>query len=130
MVVYLGKYADTRGMKTKDEEEKTTRSTVPFPVYLWDKVKKEAKRHRRSANDELIFILSEYFDDSFVKLETTIKRAVAKYAETKSFTIAEATNYLVSTKISVFEIIEDNVIKEANREYDEEVAGRKKESMM
>jgi hypothetical protein len=117
-------------MKTKDEEEKTTRSTVPFPVYLWDKIKKEAKLHRRSANDELIFILSEYFDDSCVKLETTIKRAVTKYAETKGFTIAEATNYLVSTKISVFEIIEDNVIKEANREYDEEVSGRKKESIM
>ncbi|GHU82771.1 hypothetical protein FACS189468_7310 [Spirochaetia bacterium] len=48
-------------MKTKDEDEKTIRSTVPFPVDLWEKVKNGAKRHRRSANDELIVSLEEYF---------------------------------------------------------------------
>jgi hypothetical protein len=113
-------------MKTKDEGEKTTRSTVPFPVDLWEKVKKEAKRHRRSANDELIFILSEYFDDSFVKLEPTTKRVVEIYARAKKFTVAEATNYLVASKISVVEEVEDIMIEELNKEYDVAVSEAKK----
>jgi len=115
-------------MKTKDEGEKTIRSTVPFPVDLWERVKKEAKRHRRSANDELVFILSEYFDDNFVKLDTTIKKAVAMYAEAKGLTIAEATNYLVTTKISVVEWVQDIIIEEANKNYEQEIINYKKQA--
>ena len=107
-------------MKTKDEGEKTIRSTVPFPEDLWEKVKNEAKRHRRSANDELVFILSEYFNDSFVILDSTIKKAVVMYAGAKGFTIAEATNYLVSTKISVVEWVQDVITEEANKDYEQE----------
>jgi hypothetical protein len=109
-------------MKTKEEGEETTRSTVPFPVDLWEKVKNEAKHHRRSANDELIYILSEYFDGSFAKLDTTIKKAVVMYSEAKGFTVTEAVNYLVSTKISVTEWVQGIVIEEANKEYNAEVS--------
>jgi hypothetical protein len=117
-------------MKTKYEDEKTTRSTVPFPVVLWDKVKKEAKRHRRSANDELIFILEEYFDGSLIKLDRTNREAVEMYAKAKDFTIAAATNYLVSTRISVTEWVQDIAIGKANKEYDTEFSERKKENAM
>jgi len=81
-------------MKTKDETEKTTRSTIPFPVDLWEKVKKEAKHHRRSANDELIFILNEYFDDHTVKLDPSIKKVITIYAKKNDFTITETVNFL------------------------------------
>lgn len=128
--MYIYKSVDNEYMKTKDEDEKTIRSTVPFPVDLWEKVKKEAKLHRRSANDELIFILSEYFDNNFIKLETTIKRAVEMYAGKNNFTLAGAVNYLISTKINVMEWVQDMAIDEANREYDEGLPEPKKESVI
>ena len=114
-------------MKTKDEHEKTTRSTVPFPVDLWEKVKKEAKLHRRSANDELIFVLGEYFDEDLVRLEPSIKTIVAEYAKAKGRTITEATNYLVTTKISALEEIEDKIIAETNKDYEKGLSNTESE---
>ena len=82
-------------MKTKKDNEKLIRVTVPFPSELWTKVKKLALINRRSANDEVINILSEYFDGSLVKLDSIIKKIVEITVEKKGFTIAEAVNYLI-----------------------------------
>ena len=44
------------------------------------------------------------------------------YAEAKGFTVTEATNYLVATKISVIEEVEDTLIAKANKDYESEVS--------
>lgn len=68
------------------------------------------------------------FDDSIVKLEPMIKKAISMFAEKNSFTITEATNYLVATKINVLEWFHNTVIKEADKAYDEEIAEYKNQT--
>ena len=115
-------------MKTKKDNEKLIRITVPFTSELWNKVKESAPINRRSANDEVINILSEYFDGRLVKLDSIIRKVVERYAEKKGFTITEAANYLVSTKISAIEEVEDIIIKEANQDYEAEMINFKKQT--
>ena len=107
-------------MKANEEYKDLTRTTARLPKDVYQKIENQAKENRRSINDELIVILNEYFDGSFVKLDTTIKKTVAMYAESKGFTIAEATNYLVATRISVIEEIEDTLIAKSNKDYESE----------
>jgi hypothetical protein len=115
-------------MKANEKYKELTRTTARLPKGIYEKIENQSNENRRSINDELIIILNEYFDDSFVKLDTAIKIAVAKFAEAKGLTITAATNYLVSTKISVFEWIEDIIKEEADKAYEEEISEYKKQT--
>jgi hypothetical protein len=88
------------------------KKTYLLPSEICNNIEKASKEHDRNINEEIIFILKEYFSDGLVKLDPTIKNAVEKYARNKGITVTEAVNYLVSTKISVMEWIQDTMGKD------------------
>jgi len=105
-------------MKTNGEEKKVQAISYDIPVSLHKALSESAKKNKWTIKKELIQALEEYLDGSFVKLDPSIKKAVAIYAETNDFTITEATNYLVSTKLSVFEEVSEIIKIRANKDYE------------
>jgi sulfur relay (sulfurtransferase) DsrC/TusE family protein len=116
-------------MKTKQEKDGLVKKTYDIPAEICRKIEAQSKKNHRSINYELINILSEYFDDSLIKLDPTIKKVVEMYAEKKGFTITEATNYLVATKISVIEDVHEMIISEANKDYEAALATNLEKTM-
>jgi hypothetical protein len=113
-------------MNTKKTKEATITNTHVFPKVLYERIQQTAKDQKKSVNKQIVSMLEDWyvknFDDSIVRLEPMIKKAISMFAEKNNFTITEAANYLVATKISVTEWVHDNIIEEADKAYDEEIS--------
>jgi hypothetical protein len=122
-------------MNTKKTKEATITNTHVFPKVLYERIQKTAKDQNKSVNKQIVAMLEDWYvkniDDSMVKLEPTTKKAITMFAEKNGFTITEATNYLVATRINVYEWVHDLMIEEANkanRAYEAQAWDDKKES--
>jgi len=108
-------------MKAKGEDKSIQGIAYDIPVSLHKALSELAKKNKWSMKKELIQAIEEHIDGSSVKLDPTIKKLVEMFAEKNSFTITEAVNYLVSSKISVAEWFQDTVIEEANKDYKKQI---------
>ena len=112
-------------MKTNDKDKKVQAISYDIPASLHTALSESAKKNNWTIKKELIHALEEYLNGSFVRLDPSIKKAVTMYAKAKKFTVTEATNFLVTSKINVMEWAQDDMIDEANKTHEEQEKIRK-----
>jgi len=113
-------------MKTKGEDNSVQGIAYDIPTGLHKALSGLAKKNGNTMKKELILAIEEHLDGSLVRLDPTNKDAIEKFAEKNGFTMGKAVNYLVSTKISVMEWMENNMIEGANKAYEDEISQKQK----
>ena len=105
-------------MKQNGEEKKVQQIAYDIPASLHKALSESAQKNKWTMKKELILALEEYLGGSLIKLDPSIRKAVTIYAEENDFTMTEAVNFLVASKISVMEEVGDIIKARANKEHE------------
>jgi len=116
-------------VKQTGEEKKVQQIAYDIPASLHKALSESAQKNKWTMKKELTSALEEYLNGSFIKLDPFIKKAVALYAEENDFTMTEAVNFLVASKISVIEEVGDIIKAKANKDYEASLAAEMDEAI-